>query len=110
MKRNETERIKFEIIMKWNGTERNGTERNESKSKLFHFGTEQNGTERNGTNRNQILSIWNGTARKGTEWNRTERNESKSKLLQFEIDETKQNQYFVETERNELKRNVTNIM
>ena len=65
--------------------------------------------ERNGTERIEIGFFEFETERNGTEWNGTERNESKSKLLQLDIDDTKQNQYFVETERNELKRNATNI-
>ena len=40
--------------------------------------------------------------RKETEWNGTEQDESKLKSLQLDIDEPKQNQYFVETERNGL--------
>ena len=93
--------------MERNRTKRNGTERIEIKIISLQNGAERNGMERNGTERIEIRFF---SIRNGTKWNGTERNEAKSKLFQFEMDETKENQYFVGTERNELKRNVTNIL
>ena len=74
MKRNETDRIKFDLEMKWNGTERNGTERNGTNRNQNYFTLERNIMEWNGTERIEIGFFEFETERNGTERNGTNQN------------------------------------